>query len=326
MIAGLGLEVRLTPPVEAALAALGRTEDLCFSPSNGLLAITGFNRKSVLFLRVSISSPEDEPSVVIDGCVEVNAHRLSFPHGLAFIDDDTIAVASRGGGVSVLPVPPSTFRGGSITAEALWHFPGGRFRWMRSPGSVAVCHEPGGRIGLLICNNYSHRVSRLVLEREPSFRTTRREVYLRKGLAIPDGIAVSHDGRWIAISCHATHDVRLFRRDKIDGPKTAAAGRLVEAGYPHGIQFTPDDRYLLVADAGSLMVRAYDRGEGWDGEHASVHAVEVLDQATFLRGRQNPEEGGPKGIGIDRTGQVVAITNEEQPLAFFSLRSFLPPG
>jgi hypothetical protein len=73
------------------------------------------------------------------------------------------------------------------------------------------------------------------------------------------------------------------------------------------------------------VVQVYERGESWAGEHASIRSIEVLDQETFVRGRNNPEEGGPKGIAIDRTGRIVAITNEEQPLAVYtSVRSPTP--
>jgi len=45
----------------------------------------------------------------------------------------------------------------------------------------------------------------------------------------------------------------------------------------------------------------------------------VLDDDTFNRGRANPQEGGPKGLDLDRSGKVMAVTCEEQALAFFSL-------
>ncbi|TPL04421.1 hypothetical protein FJ938_16745 [Mesorhizobium sp. B2-4-14] len=58
-----------------------------------------------------------------------------------------------------------------------------------------------------------------------------------------------------------------------------------------------------------------------DGHRGPARSVAVLDEETFLRGRGNPEEGGPKGPDIDRSNSVVAITCEERTLAFFSLLS-----
>ena len=48
-----------------------------------------------------------------------------------------------------------------------------------------------------------------------------------------------------------------------------------------------------------------------------------MSDETYLRGRKNPEEGGPKGLDIDAGMRVLATTCEEQALAFFDLRAVL---
>jgi hypothetical protein len=48
-----------------------------------------------------------------------------------------------------------------------------------------------------------------------------------------------------------------------------------------------------------------------------------MDGATFRRGRYNPFEGGPKGLDIDAGGNVLVVTSEFQPLAFFGLSTML---
>ena len=83
----------------------------------------------------------------------------------------------------------------------------------------------------------------------------------------------------------------------------------------------PTTALSVVVDAGAPVLRVYERGSGWSGPHDPVRSVVVLDDETFERGRANPEEGGPKGLDIDKSGSVVAITCEEQSLAFFSLAS-----
>ena len=90
---------------------------------------------------------------------------------------------------------------------------------------------------------------------------------------------------------------------------------------PHGLRFSNDDRHVLVADAASPVIYVYHSNAGWDGDHDATRSVVVLDDETFLRGRHNKEEGGPKGIDIDRSGHVVAVTCEERPLAFYPLRA-----
>lgn len=82
-------------------------------------------------------------------------------------------------------------------------------------------------------------------------------------------------------------------------------------------------RHILVADAGSRMVRVYAGDGDWNGHRMPTRSVTVLDEDTFLRGRASPEEGGPKGLDVDRSNCVVAVTCEEQTLAFFALLSIL---
>jgi hypothetical protein len=48
-----------------------------------------------------------------------------------------------------------------------------------------------------------------------------------------------------------------------------------------------------------------------------------MDDETFLRGRHNRREGGPKGIDVDPSTDVIAVTSECQPLAFFDLGAAL---
>jgi len=48
-----------------------------------------------------------------------------------------------------------------------------------------------------------------------------------------------------------------------------------------------------------------------------------MDDETFLRGRKNPEEGGPKGIDIDSDANVLVTTSTEQALAFYDVPRLL---
>jgi hypothetical protein len=52
-------------------------------------------------------------------------------------------------------------------------------------------------------------------------------------------------------------------------------------------------------------------------------SLRVMDDRTFQLGRHNPQEGGPKGLDLDRSGRVVAVTSELQPLAFFDVAATL---
>lgn len=66
---------------------------------------------------------------------------------------------------------------------------------------------------------------------------------------------------------------------------------------------------------------AYDAADGdWSGEqNKSLSLVVVMSQETFLKGRNNPQEGGPKGLDIDASGQLLVVTCEEQAIACFDI-------
>lgn len=318
--------VRFRPSdaVREALARLGRTEDIRFSPDNRLLALAGFLEKKCLFLRITIERDASGGVVVTaDDFTEVTSDGISRVHGIDFIDDRTLAVANRDVKVAILRLPDGTAAGRQHHAPVLSNVRGGPFCRIKTPGSVAARRMRGGQVELLICNNYVHRVTRHVLAPQLGYLNWRNHILLRQGLDIPDGIAVSGDGRWLAVSSHATRDVKIYDAAAPLGPDAQPAGILREANYPHGLRFTPDDRHIVVADAASPNVYVYERGESWAGPRDPARRVAVLDRETFLRGHSNPEEGGPKGLDIDRTGTVMATTCEEEVLSFFTVSSVL---
>jgi len=313
------LEFRASNAVRSILADIGRTEDVRFSPDNGLLALAGFGHNHLLILRIAVDGSGGRPLVVADDFMELTSEGIGSAHGVDFLGDRTLAVANRDGLVTVLEIPAGELAGRHCHIDPLQELAGGMFCKLKSPGSIAARRDVDGRISLLVCNNYTHRVTQHVVDPVRGYRIRRNRVLLERSLDIPDGIAVSYDERWIAVSNHNTHEVLLFDAAAPLGPWTEPAGTLTDVEYPHGLRFTPDDRHLLVADAGAPLIHVYERGAGWTGTREPIRSVEVLDEETFIRGRSNPQEGGPKGLDIDRSGKIVAATCEEQPLAFFAL-------
>lgn len=317
------VEFRPSDAVRKALSEFGRTEDIRFSPDNRLLGIAGYHHKACIFLRFEIETGPSGPIVSADDFIEVTSDGISEVHGIDFIDDRTLVVANRDAKVAVIGLPTGTPAGRRHHAAVLRHLRGSRSCRIRTPGSLAVSRMPFGQIALLVCNNYAHRVTRHVVTPQLGYLNWKNHVLLEKGLDIPDGIAVSNDGRWLAVSSHGTQDVKIFDSLAPLGPNAEPAGLLRHANYPHGLRFTGDDRHILVADAASPNVYIYERGQSWAGPRDPARSVAVLDRATFLRGHNNPEEGGPKGLDVDKTGRVLAITCEEEQLAFFTLDSVL---
>ena len=163
-------------------------------------------------------------------------------------------------------------------------------------------NQSGGRISLLVCNNYTHQVTRHVVDKRWGYRAWKNRVLLKRGLDIPDGVALSHDGKWIAISSHGTKDVKIYSMSASLGPDTEPAGILQNANYPHGLRFTGDDRQILVADAGSPVVHVYDSDTGWSGRHTPARSIAVLDDETFRKaGSMSRKAGRKASTSIDRT-------------------------
>jgi DNA-binding beta-propeller fold protein YncE len=318
------LDCIVSPTAEAVLVGLGRTEDVMFSPSGRRLAISGFTANRIAFFDVAIAHSAKGKTVVLSGAVEITASTLRNPHGLCFLDDETVAVANRGGGVEIYAVPASRLQSGPCVIQPRQTITGSADAPIRTPGSVASFPLGPDTLELLVCHNYSHVVTRHVLDRRRGYASVKDDVLLRRGLAVPDGICISPDGDWIAVSNHDRHQVLLYRRAaglQPDSPPDAVLRNVI---CPHGVRFTGDQRHVLVADAHARYVNVYERGiGGWQGVHDPCGMAPVLDWPTYLQGRSNPEEGGPKGIDIDAGMNVLACTTEFQTLAFFDLAEVL---
>ncbi|MEO6396855.1 MAG: hypothetical protein ABIP13_00150 [Tepidiformaceae bacterium] len=318
------LEFHATSAVEAAISALGRSEDLRFSPGNGLLAIAGTKRARCLVLRINIEDGPAGPRVSAADFLTLGSPALRYPHGLDFIDDETLVFANRQGKfISVLKIPEGELGGRHYEVEAASKIRGSLFARVKTPGSVAARHESTGLVTLLVCNNYAHKVTQHLVDPKASYRHLESSHLFSRGLKVPDGISLSADGTWIAISSHNTHTVNLFETSAGKGRRVEASGTLSGVDCPHGVRFSNDVEHILVADAAAPLIHVYRRESGWRGNHEVSRSAVVLDEETFLRGRHNPEEGGPKGIDIDRSARVVAITCEEEPLAFFAFRDII---
>src|SRR5512135_1768553 len=100
------IEVISSDKVRNALFSLGRTEDVKFSPGERRIAIAGFARNTILVVEVKIVVSLVGKRVELIDCVEMQSSSLHGPHGLSFINDETVFVANRFGSVLVLKVPP----------------------------------------------------------------------------------------------------------------------------------------------------------------------------------------------------------------------------
>ncbi len=282
------LELRASNAVRSVLSDIGRTEDVRFSPDNRRLILAGYGLNHLLILRIAIEASDAGPVVVADDFMELTSDGITSAHGLDFLDDRTLAVANRDGLVSILEIPPGELAGRHSRIDPIRELSGGIFCKLKSPGSLAARRDAGGRISLLVCNNYTHRVTQHVVDPARGYRVRSNRVLMARSLDIPDGIAVSYDERWIAVSNHNTHEVMLFDAAAPLGPGRSRPEFCPTSTILMACASPPDDRHLLVADAGAPLIHVYERGSGWAGERGPIRSVTVLDDETFIRGRANP--------------------------------------
>ena len=319
------IDYRASDEVRNVIASLGRTEDVRFSPNNRRLAIAAFRQNAVAVFDIEIGSAGGKPQVTLSRVTRCTSPCLNYPHGLDFIDDDTIAVVSRGGDVPILKLPAAADIAGPVCElSPVQILRAAQIPSLVYPGSVAVLRPSRLRPELLICNSGGNTVTKHVLDDGASDAAASCSVLLQKWLGTPDGVSVSSDQRWIAISNHDAHNVMLYRNEPSLNETSDPDGILRSVTYPHGVRFTADGRHIVLADAGAPYVHVYaNTGEGWHGLRNPVGSIRVMDQAVYEAGRRNPKEGGPKGLDLDKSETVMVTTCEEQPLAFFDLPAIL---
>ena len=267
--------------------------------------MASFYRNRVVVFDVDIASSSGATQVALTGGVELSSSALQWPHGVDFLDDDTVIVTSRGRDVAFFELPPGNRDVRSLEVLPIARWPSDRTTLMNAPGSVAVSHVGDDGCEVLICNNDGHTVTRHLLDCDAGRAVRHSEILLQKYLDIPDGVSVSPDRRWIAVSNHATHHVLLYQNSPALSANAEPDGILRQASYPHGLRFSADGRHLFVADAGApyLHIYAQDSDE-WRGVRHPLATVRIMDDPMFERGRRNPEEGGPKGLDIDARSRV----------------------
>lgn len=318
------LQYTAPPSVTDAIGSLGRTEDVRFSPSNRRLAVASFHRNRIFVFDVDLASSPGARRVALTGGVELSSPALQWPHGVDFVDDDTLIVTNRRTDVALFTLPPGEPRVPSHDAVPLARWPADGTTFLNAPGSVVVTHVGSDTCEVLICNNNGHTVTRHRLARDADCAIRSSEILLRRYLHIPDGVSLSPDRRWIAVSNHTTHHVLLYENSPALDAAAEPDGILRSVYYPHGLRFSGDGRHLFVADAGAPYLQIYARDpDEWRGVRHPVATVRIMDDARFERGRHNPEEGGPKGLDIDAASRVLVVTSECQPLAFFDVPALL---
>ena len=294
------------------------------SPSSRRLAVAALTRNEIAVFDVDIGSCPGGADVALTGGVLLSSPAIRQPHGVDFVDDHTLIVANRGGDVALFTLPSGDIGVATHEVRAVARWPMGRATGVNVPGSVAATRVDQHSCDVLVCNNAGHTVTRHRWDRNAAGIPTDSRVLLRKYLDIPDGVSVSRDRRWIAVSNHNPHNVLLYEDSPALNADSSPDGILRGVSYPHGLCFSADGRYLIVADAGAPCIHIYaQEADHWRGVRHPFASVRIMSEEAFQKGRHSPAQGGPKGIDIDPGSGVIVVTSEYQPLAFFSLPTLL---
>jgi DNA-binding beta-propeller fold protein YncE len=312
------LPITAAEDVTQAINSIGRTEDVHFSPSNARLAVAGFTKNSILVLTVRRLSNE----VIIESALTIGCPDFSFPHGVFWLSERRLVVANRGGDVTFIDVPDQR-NTGMAEVSAILTLRSDNIDLLRAPGSVSGFPVGENLLELLVCNNSGHYVTRHLLKADEELIVLGSQIAVRDGLSVPDGVTYDKARRWAAVSNHDHHTVHIYRVADF-GHFDCPAAVLRGMSYPHGLRFSATGQFLFVADAGDRFVQVFKRpGPDWTGEVAPSEAIQVVDEETFLRGRENEQEGGPKGVDLSSDGSILVCSCHQQPLAFFQVDSLL---
>ncbi len=307
-----------------------RTEDIRFSPSGRMLAAVATTGR-VIFCRVDITSQE----VRVSQRAEFSSPSLMSPHGIEFLGEDVIAVANRMDGVIFFRVPaPDTWSERDTlvpihTMGSKWFGDTGASRELRGrtvstgPGSIRAhgCE-------LFVCCSKANSVTSHGFQlRDGTVETGEERLVARDGIEIPDGIAVSPDGRWMAVSDHDHQRVLIYSLQ--DNTQTCVL-RDAALCHPHGLCFDPSGQRLFVADAGGRKLHVFAVEKDWSTDASrSTYKIDAVEADAFDRTREDTEEqfraleGGVKGIDIDPSGRVLVTTCRHQTVRFFEIQPTL---
>ena len=314
--------------IRRILSEINRTEDVKLSPDNSRLAIVDFICNKIFLFSIRIQAPDGSsasPKIEILDYSLISSDSFQNPHGVAFLGNDNLIVCNRAADVCLfkIPAPGDSPRERKLKPYKTIDGKGWMLAKVKTPGSVD-CYKLGdNRYRALICNNHWHFISSHIIEPGNAARIENQGTLIQKALKIPDGVSISHDAAWIAISNHVDGEILIYENTAELDRKTEATAVLKGIVCPHGVRFSPDGK-VLVADASSQYLHVYDSDNGnWNGEQYPTRSIRILDDETFFDGRYDSREGGLKGIDIDKTGRVLVTTHRFGVLEFYDLKKLL---
>lgn len=311
-----------TDEIRNRIEHIGRTEDIKFSPDGKQFIIVEFLASKLHLFTCDIHQTDSSPSIHITGYSAITSPEIKLPHGVCYLDNHTIAVCNRIGGVSIFKIPGATDQADEyrLTPEKVINGQGLFTARVITPGSVHSHQISKDRYWILVCNNNRHAVTSHIVDLRDGVKITNEGIRIEHSLCFPDGVSISPDGKWIAISNHDFSQVSIFENtpglNKKSPPATVFDGPVC----PHGIRFSPDGKTLYVADAATKYLYIFESKDGnWGSAENSCRSVQVVDDQTFYYGKYGLREGGVKGIDIHPSNLLLAVSHRMEVLGFFDV-------
>jgi sugar lactone lactonase YvrE len=309
--------------VRAALDEIGRTEAVAVSPGGSRLALAAFAKKRVYVFSLAIKRSGGEVYVQMPAYVCLSSKTFREPHGCTFLDEDHLLICDRGGDATVVRVPEPQAAGQEISVDPLLVINGkGYLRAIvKTPGSAAAYGIGDSRYQAFVCSDQWNFITSHVITLDKSAGIVNEGIRIQNTLQIPDGISVSPDRQWIAVSNHVQGNIQLFRNSPDLNRQTPPAAILEGSVCPHGVSFDGDGN-VYVADAASPYIHRYQKPRSdWGEEEALVDSFRLLSNEDFYKGRYAGREGGIKGIHVDQGTNVLITTHKLGTLEFRDLQS-----
>jgi DNA-binding beta-propeller fold protein YncE len=324
-----------SPQIRATIAGLGRTEDVRFSPDERCLAIVENRTNTIHFFEVNIKGAGVEQSINLSAHAAISSDALDYPHGLDFLGNNHFVVANRAGELAFFKFPRDLFTKNKVKFQPVsiarekkvFGIASGK---ITSPGSVCSYRISKNCYRILVCNNYQNNVVSFIADLSDSLKLKNEGLLVKRHLDLPDGVDVSLNGRYAALSCHESHNVLIYKLSPFLNRYTAPRAILRDIGCPHGVRFSADGKRIFVADAGTQFLHVfYSEGGDWNETLYAEKTIKIVDDEIYTSSRTDstgkifPEEGGLKGLDFANNDELVVTTAEDQVLRFFSTESLV---
>src|SRR5262249_44945619 len=147
-------------------------------------------------LDICIAYPPNGPNIILTAAAAIYSTHFKEPHGLDFIDEETIIVANRAGDLLTLKLPSGKIRKDCYELDPTEVIHSGGNGLLHGPGSVSISRINNKLCEALICNNYSNSITTHLLKSDTGWSINSSEILLQKWLNIPDGVCISRDRQW----------------------------------------------------------------------------------------------------------------------------------